>query len=151
MLSSLLVAAVGLIGGLLVHVMGVGFFESLVITLVTLGVGALIWLRYPILLQAGMRKSAEKLARSGRNLTALGEHWITLTPQEFQVRTLYSFTSVDWRAIERIDSTPDYLFVFFSAFTGTSIRLADLPNSASREQFVRTVFDHFHSQRGVLT
>jgi len=139
-------AALGLVLGFMMQ-------QILIMVLLSATIGVLIWLRYPSLIRGNMRRTAEKLASAGRNLTTLGENWITLTPQSFQVRTLYSFSSTDWEAIEKVEVTRGYMFVFLSSNTAIPIRLADFPDEASRQKFIQTAIDYFRSGRSkeVLT
>lgn len=79
-------------------------------------VGAVIFAsRASAILKKRMNHNTRKMLAEGRNASFLGEQQLELTDIGLTARSDYIETKLAWGAIERIESTPDYTFLYLNS------------------------------------
>ncbi len=84
-----------------------------------------------------LRRAVRALLQSGRNVLAFGEQTITLGKEDFIRDTPWSHSSVKWAALERIDLTNEYLYVFYSSNWGVIVPARDFDRAESYLTFAQ--------------
>lgn len=89
----------------------------IIIVIVTVICSLPAFFLFPIYYKYYNRKHIKKICESGRNKGITGKHIIEITDEYFKEKTEYNDTSIPWHAIDRIESTDDYTFVFSNPTT----------------------------------
>lgn len=71
--------------------------------------------RASAIIKRRMRKQTLKLYNEGKNSSFLGKHALELTDTGLITRSEYTETKLAWGAIERIEASPDYTFLYISS------------------------------------
>ena len=94
------------------------------------------WQFYPRRVEAMARRSTQKLYAEGRNAGMLGPttvtieaEWLSEASSEREVRTR-------WRAVERMDQTPQYLFLYVTGFSAVIVPRRAFANPGEQDAFI---------------
>jgi hypothetical protein len=81
--------------------------------LIGAGVGAGVYaLIYPLLVRRSIRRRTLKLYAEGQNKGFLGEHELEVADDGLIGRSPYSESKIAWGTVERIETTPEYTFLY---------------------------------------
>jgi YcxB-like protein len=110
------------------------------------GVMSILWLAtYGSISRDRLRKRVKKLYSSGDTGRMLGETELDLTPEGIASRNPLGEASVKWGAVQRIDDTKDYVYLFLDPLSAFIIPKAELPDEETGELLVATA-RRYHEQ-----
>jgi hypothetical protein len=138
-----------------------GYYVLLTLAGVVLSLAANSWLPLAVLLvvvttvfsgwpkfvRTSLRRQIHAMLQGGRNLLVFGDQWIAVNSREIRRRTAWSCMQVMWEAVERVDLTHDYLFVFVTANSAFVIPLRDFATLEERDEFLRLSDESFQARR----
>ena len=75
----------------------------------------------PAICRRSLRRQALKMYSEGDNKGLTGEHELELIEGGFIERTPYNETKIAWGAVERIETTQDYTFIYINSVMALTI------------------------------
>ena len=106
------------------------FFAVIMSSVVPLVIGVLlVAVALPLLnwnVTRSTRRNVRRLLNEGANKTLYGWHELEFKDDQLIKTSLYMTTIMDLRLIERIDETPDYTFIYYSAVQAHAVPRRDV-------------------------
>ncbi len=95
-------------------------------------------LYFPWAYRRKLRKIVADMLREGKNRGALGRHQVAITPEGVTESGAFGQSSSTWQAVERVEKTEKYAFIYTSAVGGVIVPRRAFSNSADFDQFVQS-------------
>jgi len=101
---------------------------------------------FPLYFKMQNRKFIKKTCESEKSKGVLGRHVITITNDHFNEKTEYNDTSIPWKGIDRIETTPDYTFIFTNEVTAYVVPRKSLAaeNYSNFTQEIHKIYNKNH-------
>lgn len=111
--------------------------------LIIAGIGALFIALfvaiYPRSVRSSVRKRIKKLAEEGRNTGMIGKQTMILAPDQITVTTEAGTSTYKWTAINKIETTAEWVFIYNTAISAFTIPRRAFPSDDACQTFIETV------------
>ena len=94
------------------------------------------WQFYPRRVEAMARRSTQKLYAEGRNAGMLGPTTVTIEPEWLSEASSEREVRTRWRSVERMDETPDYVFLYVTGFSAVIVPRRAFVSPADQDAFL---------------
>jgi hypothetical protein len=110
-----------ILGCLLISVRTGSVFDHAGLIALTLAVSAVFAAVFYVRVPISMRREVRRLLSTGRNTGVVGLHILEVDEHGSSERTDMSETRYPWRAVQKIDDTEHYVYIFVSALAAHTI------------------------------
>lgn len=133
MMYRLVPAAIGFVAG---AIMALSDWSEGIKTAVLSVVVPGLWIAVaPWVYRRRIRQNVKKLYREGRNAAVFGRQTLAISASGFTRTASGAHSEARWDAVERVASTPGYLFIYTSAVTAHIVPRRAFPDDRSFDAF----------------